>query len=720
MKEKRKGLLKAKTRLIDVEEKFMGGLMRIAERNEPEKKKKWLDALLILIAMIIGIGMRIPSLAMLSISESDRSNYLTEENVPYLYEMDSYYFARKIRNVVEHEDLIDKRDMFLPVVGALIYRIVNFFADISIERIVVFSGPILFVFSCVPVYFFVKKVSNRFGAFVASVLICITPSIFESTNFYMFDSDIFLIILPVSLFLSLISAFETDERKKRIIYSCFSVVLFLLLGFAWHSSSVYFYLLVCLLVGVLFWKIIEHGFKIKEYIKDKKVLLSVILLFCFVVIYLSLKSLGFVGSNLGKIVSDYNQAGKYPDSSMFISELQDIPLIFCRTIGDLFNVNTQGAVNRLGGVAFFACAIIALLFLLFVLFICFKKIVFKKNNKRFVKLYDTFGKNIVVYMLMVIWFVGGFIALSKGVRMVKIMALPTILLVGVGLGLLFDFIKGDKMFKIMYFPFVFALIFPCFGSIANSLDMSPGANDTLYEMTDWVKNNLDEDVKIASWWDLGYFYEFYDVDAIFDGGSQGGGYLYWVGNALTTSDSKLSAGIFKMLVTDSDKSLAASKKAVEMFDGNLAEACDFLKKILVLDKNEARKKIEKEYYFSNEDIEELLALTHPENKNQVAFVITQDMLDKLQAIEYYGNYSFLEEDDVSNRSTGVPTVSIQVKKDSGDAVVDGKLSSSDSNGKKSVINRLYFENEDVDGVFELQKRFDDPTNRYGSVVWTIK
>ena len=38
----------------------------------------------------------------------------------------------------------------------------------------------------------------------------------------------------------------------------------------------------------------------------------------------------------------------------------------------------------------------------------------------------------------------------------------------------------------------------------------------------------------------------------------------------------------------------------------------------------------------------------------------------------------------------------------------------------SIINRLYNNDADVDGVFEFRARIEDPTDTYSSVIWTIK
>ena len=206
-------------------------------------------------------------------------------------------------------------------------------------------------------------------------------------------------------------------------------------------------------------------------------------------------------------------------------------------------------------------------------------------------------------------------------------------------------------------------------------------------MANYVKRDLGEDYRIATWWDLGYFYEYKGIDVLFDGGTQGGGYLYWVANAFATDNPELTKGIFRMLSVDYLE-LKAPDKATEMFDGDLAAAAELLKEILVLKKDAAREKIVKDYDFAEMDIEELLALTHPENPQKTAVVVTQDMIKKIDTISYYGAYNLAE----------------------------GK-----SNSEKihnSMMTRL-FNSDNAGNGFVFRKKINDPLNKFGSVVWTI-
>lgn len=661
------------------------------ENQQDEKKKRWLDVLLIFVAMAIGVGIRLPALFMPMVPENERSEFLTEENEPYLYEMDSYYFAQKTKCLVEHCEIVDKRDMLLPIIGAFLYWIANIFINVSVEQIVIFSGPVVFALSCIPIYLFVKRKTNRFGGFFAGVLINITPSLLASTNFCMFDTDILLTVLPASLFLSLISMFDNNQWKKKIFYSILSLVFFIMLIFAWHSASVYFYLLLFFFVAILVWRLCECKFGINELCKNKENILCIVLALCFIGSYLVLNQLDFVGSNVKKVVSASTRVGGYPDSSLFISEFQKVPLLSNKYIGAAFNVNAYGSINRLGGIAFFTLAVIVFLVILFGLFVCFRNVCLCKNG-RAGKFYKVFKNYIPLCILLIIWFLGGFYALSKGIRMVKIMAIPTILLAGFGFGWLYNVIvKSERILKIFYLLFAISLILPSFGSVANAWDFVPGTNDSASEIIDYIIGNIGEDYTIATWCDLGYFYEYKGLNVIFDGGTHN--YVYWVGNALLTENSELAAGIFRMLIgEDGVGTMDGPDKAQEMFDGDLAMSSDFLKEILVLNRDEAEERMKDDYDFSDEDIEELLNYTHPEAGRRIAFVITEDMLAKIEAISYYGLYDI---------KAGEKKEEIQDYSD-------------------SIINRLYNNDTDVDGVFEFRTRIEDPTNTYSSVIWTIK
>ena len=64
-----------------------------------------------------------------------------------------------------------------------------------------------------------------------------------------------------------------------------------------------------------------------------------------------------------------------------------------------------------------------------------------------------------------------------------------------------------------------------------------------------INEHTADNTVVASWWDFGYLFEIAaDRQVVFDGGSQtGNSRAFWLGQAMTTDNMELSAGIFRML-----------------------------------------------------------------------------------------------------------------------------------------------------------------------------
>ncbi len=636
------------------------------------KRRVWIDVLLVTIAMLVSVSIRLPAVFMPKVLDG-REQYYSADGTPYLKEMDSYHFVKKMNIIAGNEDgNLTKFDNILPILGVMVYKIGNVFSHVSTEQVAAFLGPFIFMFACIPAYIFVKRKTNRAGGFLSALLIGITPSLVIANGFMTFDTDILLAVLPLLLALFFVLALEEETKKKRIIYTVSAVLTFVILCLSWHSASVYFYLFLIVSICLLVFFLLKDKAKIK--IKTLLVLMS-----CMAICFIGLELMGFVSDNLR--IFQISESSLYPDSGLFVIELQKLPLVAFTKLTDLFLVQRNGNINFLGGIGLLLVAISAVAFFLFIIFA-------KGNSKRenLNKIFNRYKSLSIVGILLVVWFLGAMISLPRGIRFTKIAALPICLLAGVFFGILIENIK-DKKGWMRFFILGIIAIFPSFGAVSSAIAFEPSANKSLEETANYIREELGEEYRIATWWDLGYFYEYKGVDVLFDGGTQGGGYLYWVANALTTDDPELTKGIFRMLSVDYLE-LKAPEKATEMFDGDLAAAAKMIKEILVLKKDGAREKLAKDYDFSEDGIEELLALTHPENPQKTVVVVTQDMIKKLDTISYYGSYDLIE----------------------------GKGSSEEV--RNSMMTRL-FNSDNAGSGFVLRKKINDPLNKFGSAVWII-
>lgn len=168
----------------------------------------------------------------------------------------------------------------------------------------------------------------------------------------------------------------------------------------------------------------------------------------------------------------------------------------------------------------------------------------------------------------------------------------------------------------------------------------PGTSDAMWNAMDWVKSNEPNNTVIASWWDFGYLFEIAsDRQVMFDGGMQGTeGRAYWMGEAMTTDNLDLSAGIFRMLGTSGyDPTNQILSKYTHNNNGTSVE---ILNKILPQSKSDAKNTLTGQYHVSSTDADKILSYTHPDNPKPVIFVASSDMLQKAGWWTYFGNWKF--------------------------------------------------------------------------------
>ena len=165
----------------------------------------------------------------------------------------------------------------------------------------------------------------------------------------------------------------------------------------------------------------------------------------------------------------------------------------------------------------------------------------------------------------------------------------------------------------------------------------PGSSDPIWNAMDYVKENTTNDTVIISWWDFGYLFQIAsDHPTSFDGGSQSGDRAYWVGKALTTSDFAQSKGILQMLGTTGSN----ASELLCNYTGSNVTAVDALDKILGMSREDAKSTLVKDYNLTESQASAVVKQSHPSNPNNVAFVLSSDMIQKAGWWSYFGSWNF--------------------------------------------------------------------------------
>ena len=165
----------------------------------------------------------------------------------------------------------------------------------------------------------------------------------------------------------------------------------------------------------------------------------------------------------------------------------------------------------------------------------------------------------------------------------------------------------------------------------------PGSSDPIWNAMDYVKENTTNDTVIISWWDFGYLFQIAsDHPTSFDGGSQSGDRAYWVGKALTTSDFAQSKGILQMLGTTGSN----ASELLCNYTGSNVTAVDALDKTLGMSREDAKSTLVKDYNLTESQASAVVKQSHPSNPNNVAFVLSSDMIQKAGWWSYFGSWNF--------------------------------------------------------------------------------
>ena len=400
------------------------------------KKKIIIIIIIALFIFLLGLFIRLESTQLPGIPDSDKEYYRDNDGIAYMYEMDSYYNYRLTNNLIDNGSIGDLQiegrpwdvhsyyppgvpaeyPPLLIYVTAFFYRLVNLFSDTPLITICFFLPAFIGPLAGVAIFLFTRRFINLYGAIAAGIFTVTSPLYTARTISGYFDTDIFIIIIPVLAAWSLFEAIRSIRTKKRYIFTGLSVLLISLFSITWSGWYFLFYIILIFLTGYLIWGIrkrynlIEIG-SILIIFTLGSILLSGILS-GFSDMAESLAAPFFLLKDLGR-----NPWSPWPDVYSLVSELQRPA--FKEVIAEV-------------GMAFF----LGILGFIWV----FRVLVHKELKRRIlVKLNWPFYIFLLVWLLMgLIIFIGG------GNRFALLMMPPMIISSGVLIGIFSEYPKMIK------------------------------------------------------------------------------------------------------------------------------------------------------------------------------------------------------------------------------------------------------------------------------------
>ena len=737
------------------------------------------SVVLILIIMAAVFALKVPAADLNVLSDDIKGEYVDSSGLPYFSEMDSYYNFRLTQDYADHGYVGDEMingsewDMhrYAPTGNQINYELgivylTNFIHDtfcsnMDLKEVAFWTGAIISTLAVIPAFIFARRLTNDYGAIVATLIIVLAPNYFAHTFPGFFDTDMFYYIFSLFFIFFFIETIRAKHIVFKILFAVLSIISIGLFSISWTGYIFYIglmgifsvvYLIVSYFLNVgedpqedyshkLLWFIHQNEFK--------SIVILGVIGFIVLAVFRGLDGVtGIFSSLLGllSLQSASRVVGGFPNVLISVAEMQ-MPALLGSGLPSAFLANTNGVVNGIGGITVLFAGL-TVMYVMLRRALKFRTVKVKTSENttkkppkgkrlssakkidddRKFKLslgnFD-FGSTdellaskhltILYATLFVVWVVVTALAVSRGSRFITTIVLPFGLMTGIFVGMASEYIKtklsNDKfiiaiavlcgflaavplaqinsMYGILIFiaivavalvsvygikntaskkvPFkkyvliiamVIALITPSIcGAYQTSDTVVPGTNDAMWNSMKWINENTPEDTVITSWWDFGYLFEIAaDRQVTFDGGSQSGDRAFWLGQAMTTDNLELSAGIFRML--DSTGTLA--QEALINYTNSSGKATDILIDILPQTASDAQKTLTSKYHLTEDQAKYVVNFTHPDKVRPVIFVASSDMLSKAGWWTYFGAWDF-DNQSSENYNYYVPTEQVEVK-----------------------------------------------------------
>ena len=654
--------------------KITGRKLKVnSNNNQKSGSKKYVKTaihiVLVVFVMILAVWVRARGTG--ETDQSARESYTDDDGVPYFTDMDSYYHVRLVDNYLNGTGLGDSEKdgkawdsiRFYPEGQSAEYPPGIVMVTSFVWKI--FGGSLRSLEFKISAYFAALTalvayiIGCRMGSFAgglgSAILVSCAPQYVGRSCFGRFDTDMFVVLMELLLILFMIETLRTVRLKNKLIFGAAFAAAELLYSMCYAPKNAFLFACLTLAGGVL-WvttKMIHRAaakqFSFKGMLRDYDFITVVLSSFVCLIIALLLTGGSIINDILGSL-SFYSQAsgtaasGLLPKISSSISELAGVSF-FPNSVSKLFSGYVRGETPTvLNGVGGAGVVIAALLGMIWLAVTCLDstETVLKRPGRR---------KGSAYLFVLGVWLAGGLFMVRYGVRFIEHLCVPAGLLAGVFIGAVFKGIfkqpeKEERKKKKKPFPvnLVFALILMAItftpsitGAVVMVSDIRPSVSDASAEAMTYIKNrSRSEKAVVASWWDMGYFYESEaSHPCLFDGGSQDGIRAVLVAKALITEDMELARRIILMLSSTGN---AAAEMLMSHTDSK--NAFDALYEAIVMNEGEAKPYLMSKCDLTEDEATDVYSLMRPEKTEETYLVITYTMTRQIGWYEYFGGWDF--------------------------------------------------------------------------------
>ena len=636
--------------------------MKEAKRTA-EKPKRVLSglvcALCALAVMAAAFLVRMGPAAMAGASDAVREAYTDADGVPYLTDMDSYYHVRLVDQYLKNGRLGDAvledgrswdLHSFYPEGRSADYEPGIVWLTAGVWRVLGGSlaaleyrlAAVVSVLAALIAFLIGLRAGGVFGGLTAGVLVGCAPQFALRTCYGRFDTDMFVVLMECLLILLLTESLRACTPWKRIAFSVAFALACVAYGRCWmpmysllFAGLTLFGGLVCVLASPL-WERAEGKRGARAYFARPALWTLVgcgLLTLAGAVAFFGGSILTDVFSALGFSTAVSSGQGTLPNLFSSIAELSSARL-FPYSVTQLFAGYVPGqspaVVNGVGGLLAMLFAFAGLVRLALPCFSRFET-AFPAPDERVCGVY---------LCVLGVWLAGGFVLVGYGVRFLEHLAIPVGLLAGCFVGAIFESGKqkaarNDKPRKarrelagrtVLCALMCAAVVSPSVvGAVRAVSGVRPSVSDASANAMQFVRQDArEDDAVLASWWDMGYFYE-----------ARSDHPCLWVAKALVTEDLDLARRIWLMLASSGN---AGIDYLMRFTDARTAYAA--LWEALPREKEEAAAILAARCGMRADEAALAETYLHPAEPKETYLVLTYTMTQQIGWYEYFANWDF--------------------------------------------------------------------------------
>ncbi len=594
-----------------------------------------------------------------------------EQGRNYMPDIDPYYWLRYAQNILEKGQIGDEvknglqwdnhqlaptgraiviQDTLYPEIIANFHRLFGWIGGGNLTRTLMFLPVLFSAITSLVVFMIARRIAGNVAAFFAATMVGVHGALLNRTMFGHADSDALVVLLSVLILWLFIESFAAKNLRAKLAFAALAGLATGVYSRAWGgwwwifdftmaSAAITLGLFV---LYELFLESKRNGLSANAAGKALQSLKGAAARSAITAtaVYLAVTGISvsiFVGFRTF-LITPLTSIGFAQLKTPVLGELWPNVL---RTVAELNQGTLSQAIGQIGKPLFYMAALGILLIILRSAWEAYKG---ERDNRKIIT--DIFSA-----VVLTIWFIVTLYSVTKGIRFVLLLVPAFSIAFGTLFGLVQEMsskwiIKEFKFNALATKAVLFLILFAVFpgitlnSNVVNSArsaaqnDM-PIINDAWHNALTAIKENSQENAIITSWWDFGHhFKQIADRPVTFDGTTQQSEVAHWVGRFFMTNNEDEAAGILRMLDCGRNNAFHEVDKKL---DSNV-KSIALIKRIILLDKNEAGKALEAEG-LSSEEASKVLEYSHC-NPPEAFVIASEDMIGKSGVWAHFGGWNF--------------------------------------------------------------------------------